>query len=144
MSPSDQQYLLDRLAIADLLTTYAHAVDTRDWDLFRSVFTDEAEIDYTNAGGIAGTVTEVADWLARTMQLFSATQHLVSNMMVTIDGDTASARAMFYNPMRFADDGPFFHCGGWYNHDLVRTADGWRSRRLHEDHSWTQVEQGEE
>ena len=45
MSPSDQQYLLDRLAIADLLTTYAHAVDTRDWDLFRSVFTDEAEIE---------------------------------------------------------------------------------------------------
>ena len=134
MSSDDLQYLLDRLAISDLLTTYAHAVDTRDWELFRSVFTEDATIDYTNAGGIAGTVTDVADWLGRTMEMFAATQHLVSNEMVTIDGDTATVRALFYNPMRFANDGPFFHCGGWYNHELVRTDEGWRSRRLHEDH----------
>lgn len=136
----DQQYLLDRIAISDLLTTYAHSVDTRDWDLYRSVFTADAHIDYTTAGGIAGTVDEVATWLSNTMEMFSATQHLVSNEMVSIDGDTATVRAMFYNPMRFANDGPFFHCGGWYNHDLIRTADGWRSQNLYEDHSWTQIE----
>ena len=144
MSSDDLQYLLDRLAISDLLTTYAHAVDTRDWELFRSVFTEDATIDYTNAGGIAGTVTDVTDWLGRTMEMFAATQHLVSNELVTIDGDTATVRALFYNPMRFANDGPFFHCGGWYNHELVRTDEGWRSRRLHEDHSWTQIETAEE
>lgn len=144
MSSDDLQYLLDRLAISDLLTTYAHAVDTRDWELFRSVFTEDATIDYTNAGGIAGMVTDVADWLGRTMEMFAATQHLVSNEMVIIDGDTATVRALFYNPMRFANDGPFFHCGGWYNHELVRTDEGWRSRRLNEDHSWTQIETAEE
>ena len=52
----DQQYLLDRLAISDFLTTYAHAVDAKDWDLYRSLFTADAHIDYTAAGGIAGTL----------------------------------------------------------------------------------------
>jgi hypothetical protein len=27
--------------------------------------------------------------------------------------------------------------GGYYYHDLVRTSDGWRSRRLREDMVWT-------
>ena len=42
----DLQYLADRLAISDFLTTYAHAVDTKDWELYRSCFTDDADIDY--------------------------------------------------------------------------------------------------
>ncbi len=134
----DQQYLLDRIAISDFLTTYAHAVDTRDWDLYRTLFTADAHIDYTAAGGIAGTVDEVAAWLSTTMEMFSATQHLVCNEMVTIDGDTATVRAMFFNPMHFAgDDAPCFECGGWYNHELVRQGDDWRSVRLWEDFSWT-------
>jgi len=134
----DQQYLLDRLSITDFLTTYAHAVDTKDWALYRSLFTPDAHIDYTSAGGIEGSVDEVAAWLETTMAMFSATQHLVSNEMVAIDGDTATVRAMFFNPMQFAgDDAPYFDCGGWYNHELVRTDDGWRSRRLREDFSWT-------
>ena len=65
-------------------------------------------------------------------------QHLVSNEMVEIDGDTATVRAMFYNPMHFAgDNAGYFDCGGWYNHELVRTDDGWKSRKLWEDFSWT-------
>ena len=48
--------LTDRLAIEDLLTRYATAVDQRDWDLYRSVFAADAEVDYTPAGGTAGTV----------------------------------------------------------------------------------------
>jgi len=32
-------------------------------------------------------------------------------------------------------DGPS-QCGGYYHHDLVRTPDGWRSRRLVEENRW--------
>ena len=93
----DLQYLADRLAISDFLTTYAHAVDTKDWELYRSCFTDDADIDYTSAGGIRGTLDEIVTWMGSTMVMFDATQHLVSNEMVEIDGDTATVRAMFYN-----------------------------------------------
>ena len=134
----DLQYLADRLAISDFLTTYAHAVDTKDWELYRSCFTDDADIDYTSAGGIRGTLDEIVTWMGATMVMFDATQHLVSNEMVEIDGDTATARAMFYNPMHFVgDNAGYFDCGGWYNHELVRTDDGWKSRKPWEDFSWT-------
>ena len=59
MDSDPTRSLADRLEIGDLLTRYATAVDRRDWDLYRSVFTTDAEIDYTSAGGIAGTVDEV-------------------------------------------------------------------------------------
>ncbi len=132
----DLAHLADRLAIADLLTAYAKAVDERDWELWKSLFTADAHVDYTSAGGIAGDRETVAAWLAESMAMFEATQHLVANLEVAITGDEATARAMFFNPMKFAGDGGFFTTGGWYNHDLVRTAEGWKSRRLIEESSW--------
>jgi 3-phenylpropionate/cinnamic acid dioxygenase small subunit len=131
----DLQTLGDRLEINDLLTRYAHSVDSKDWALYRSVFTDDAFIDYESAGGIKGDREEVAKWLEKTMAGFPMTQHLISNIDVKIDGDRASVRAMFYNPMGMPS-GKTFWCGGFYNHSLVRTADGWKSQRLIEESSW--------
>ena len=131
----DMQTLGDRLEINDLLTRYAHSVDSKDWTLYRSVFTDDAFIDYESAGGIKGDREEVANWLEKTMAGFPTTQHLISNIDVKIDGDRATVRAMFYNPMGMPS-GKTFWCGGFYNHSLVRTADGWKSERLIEESSW--------
>ena len=133
----DDATISDRIEIADLLTRYADGVDRRDWDQWKSVFTDDAYVDYTSSpGGKAGTRDEMADWLAECMAMFSMSQHLVANIDVRIDGDSATVRAMFSNPMRF-NDGTMFFCGGWYNHDLVRTPEGWKSRRLIEETAWT-------
>jgi len=131
----DMQTLGDRLEINDLLTRYAHSVDSKDWTLYRSVFTDDAFIDYESAGGIKGDREAVAKWLEKTMAGFPMTQHLISNIDVKIDGDRASVRAMFYNPMGMPS-GKTFWCGGFYNHSLVRTTDGWKSERLIEESSW--------
>jgi 3-phenylpropionate/cinnamic acid dioxygenase small subunit len=131
----DLQTLADRLEINDLLTRYAHSVDSKNWALYRSVFTDDAFIDYESAGGIKGDREAVANWLETTMAGFPMTQHLISNIDVKIDGDTASVRAMFYNPMGMPS-GKTFWCGGFYNHSLVRTSDGWKSKRLIEESSW--------
>src|SRR5262245_34695637 len=132
----DLREISDRLEIAELLARYARALDTKDWTLWRTVFTDDAHIDYRSAGGIAGDRETVANWLAETIGMFPMTQHYVTNLEVELDGDMARVRAMFYNPLRFpgADDLTF--CGGWYHHQLVRTADGWRSRDLREESLW--------
>jgi Cu/Ag efflux pump CusA len=37
---------MDEVAIAALLYRYARAAETKDWELYRSVFTDDAYIDY--------------------------------------------------------------------------------------------------
>ncbi|MEC9057494.1 MAG: nuclear transport factor 2 family protein [Actinomycetota bacterium] len=131
----DRQALADRIAAEDLLTRYATAVDRRDWEQYRSIFTADAEIDYTSAGGIAGTVDEVVEFLSTSLEMFEMTQHLVSNIDLEVNGDSATVTAMFNNPMRLPGGDTWF-TGGWYHHDLVRTPDGWRSQRLREESAW--------
>ena len=134
----DLQQIADRIAISDFLTAYSRAVDTKDWDLFRSLFTDDAAIDYTSSGGIAGGVEEVATWMENTMSMFSTTQHIITNETVAIDGDTASVQAVLFNPMVFeGSDTLSFSCGGGYDLDLVRDGEGWKSRRVVMTMSWT-------
>jgi hypothetical protein len=127
---------MDELAIAALLYRYARAVDTKDWELYRSVFTDDASIDYSSSGAIAGSLEEVADWLSQGFGAIPWTMHYITNIESEIDGDTARVRAMFYNPMQLPGLTDMSSCGGYYHHELVRTSDGWRSRSLREENVW--------
>lgn len=132
----DIQRVGDELEIRALLNRYARAVDTKDWELYRSVFTDDAHIDYSSAGAAAGTRDEVADWLAAGFGAIPWTMHYITNIDSDVHGDTATVRAMFYNPMQLPGMPETSCCGGYYHHELVRTPDGWRSRSLREDNIW--------
>jgi hypothetical protein len=135
----DAQTLSDRVEIDDLLTTYTMAIDQGDWDALDQVFTPDAQIDYSATGGKTGALPEVKAWLAETLPMFSGMQHFVTHKKVELDGDTAHVRAYFLNPM-VMDQADGRTCqmdiGGVYVHDLVRTPEGWRSRRLEEELLW--------
>lgn len=135
----DLQIISDRIEIDDLITSYTRAVDTLDWPRYRAVFTPDATIDYTASGGIKGTRSEVADWLAETLPMFSTMQHYVCQKEVVLDGDDATARVYLMNPMTITQpDGNTWRMevGGYYLHRLVRTSEGWRSRELVEEMVW--------
>jgi 3-phenylpropionate/cinnamic acid dioxygenase small subunit len=132
----DMQAAADRIEIAELLARYARGVDTKDWALWRTVFTDDAYIDYRSAGGIDGSREEVGEWLEKALAPVPMTQHFVGNIECDIDGDAARVRAMFYNPMQFPDYQDLSVCGGYYYHRLVRTDGGWRSRELIEENAY--------
>ena len=139
--PFSLQELSDRLEIDDLLTRYATGVERRDWDLWESCFTEDAQIDYSAFGGIRGGVKEVRAWLEKTMPIFVMSQHMILNREVTLDGDRATSRAGFGNPMALPlDDGEnrlLFFEGGYYHDVLVRTAQGWRIRERVEEFSYS-------
>ncbi|TVS89063.1 nuclear transport factor 2 family protein [Mycobacterium helveticum] len=131
------QRVADEIEIAALLHRYARAVDSKDWELYRSVFTDDAHIDYSSAGAPAGPRDEVAEWLAKGFAAIPMSMHYITNVeIVALDGDAATVRAMFYNPMQLPGMAELSYCGGYYHHELVRTADGWRSRNLREENVW--------
>jgi len=136
---TDLQTLADRVAIDDLLTTYTVAIDTSDWDRLDEVFTPDAHIDYTASGGTVGTFPDVKAWLAETLPMFTELQHYVCQKEVRLDGDEAAVRAYFLNPLVIdREDGTRWQMdiGGVYAHTLVRTPEGWRSRRLVEEKIW--------
>lgn len=129
----------DRLEIQDLLVRYAHAVDSRQWELLDEVFTDDAFIDYTAMGGPAGDLKSTKEFLATVMPNFPAFQHLVSNSAMTFDGDTATVRTMCYNPMLVNGDGgahSLMMCGLWYLDTVVRVDGQWRIRSRVEEKSF--------
>jgi 3-phenylpropionate/cinnamic acid dioxygenase small subunit len=128
--------LSDKLEIQELLARYARGVDSKDWELWKSVFTPDAHLDYSSAGAAVGPRDEVAAWLEQGLSVVPMTQHFISNIEVDLDGDRAKVRAMFYNPMQLPGMAEQSYCGGYYHHDLVRTPDGWKSERLVEENLW--------
>ena len=140
----DLQQISDRLEIADVITRYTIAIDTGDWDLLDTVFTPDAAIDYTESGGIAGRIPEVKPWLAEMLPIFPQRMHTIGQVAVEPSapgelGDEAEVAAYFDNPMLLPDGAgghTVVEIGGIYRHTMVRTAEGWRSRRLHEQVVW--------
>ena len=127
----------DELEIAALLSRYARAVDTKDWDLYRTVFTDDAHIDYS-ANVFQGSLDGAVDFFSGDFSaLVTMSMHYITNIEAEVDGDTARVRAMFYNPTRITGLDELSMFGGYYFHELVRTPDGWRSRALREEMVWT-------
>ena len=136
----DLQEISDRLEIEGALIRYTRGIDTGEWDLLDTVFTPDAEIDYTESGGVADTYPAVKTWLAEVLPaFFPKRMHSLAQVDIRIDGDEATATAYFHNPMPM-DDGDggqkVVEFGGLYHHTFVRTPDGWRSRRLHEEIVW--------
>ena len=136
----DLQQISDRLEITDVLTRYTRAIDTFDWDRLDTVFTPDAEIDYTESGGIAEAYPKVKPWLAEMLPaFFSKLMHTIGQVEIDVRGDEADVTAYFHNPM-LMDDGAggekVVEIGGLYHHTMTRTPDGWRSKKLHEEVIW--------
>lgn len=136
----DLQAISDRLEINDVIIRYTRAIDTGDWDKLDTVFTPDARINYVESGGIDDTFDKVKPWLAEMLPaFFPKRMHTLGQVDIAVDGDTATADAYFHNPMPMADGQggeKIVEVGGLYHHQLVRTADGWRSRNLHEEVVW--------
>lgn len=130
--------LSDRVEIEALLYRYARAVDSKDWALWRTVFTQDAHLDYSSAGGPVGDRETVGEWLQQSFVHVEGAHHHITNIEISLDGDDATAVALFYNPFRVSWAETFSAAGGYYRHTLVRTPEGWRSRKLIEDNHWVQ------
>lgn len=124
--------LLDRAEISEVQFRYATGVDTRDWDLFRSCFTDEIEGDYSSVFGTPPArlgADEFVAMIAPVMSALTATQHMMTNLVIAFeDADratvAANVRAIHHNAA--ADGGTEQTVYGCYTNQFTRTADGWR------------------
>ena len=135
--------LSDRDEIIDLMCRHAEGMDLRDWALFRSVFTDEVDIDYDSHRPGQKFRTSADEWTAhvsRRLGRIRATQHALSNFRVSVDGDTARATA--YIRADHVEDRPegraFFTIVGRYEDRFERAADGWRISAVRLESWWNQ------
>ena len=86
-----QDLALDRIALQDVMLSYAAGVDERDFDLYRSCFADDVEV----FGFGDETVHGAEAWLAyvkNALERFGPTQHMLGPQLATVDGDNAHCR----------------------------------------------------
>ena len=128
------QALVDRAEIADLLALYSTALDSRDWARLGEVFLPDAVCDYGSLGHPQG-VAEIAALVRGTIGDLDATQHLIGNVVVAVNGDEATADCYLISQhiRRDAPGGDHYFLGGRYSDRVVRTPAGWRiaHRTLH-------------
>lgn len=129
----------DHIEIEEVLTRYCYAVDDREWDVYRRLFTPDAIIDDRVTGGIQSGIEEHIQYLSKALSKVVLSQHTLSTVRIDLNGNTAQVRAHCSCPMVVkageADKHVFFQ-GLWYRHSIVRTPEGWKISRLVEEGYW--------
>jgi len=133
MEDAKLQLLIDRAEISDVQLRYATGLDSRDWPLFRSCFADEIETDFTSVFGGDPRKVSADRWTEaarRSLSGLKATQHMITNHVITITGDDATCiayvQARHYLPNESGDS--MQTTFGYYTNRLVRTPGGWKIR----------------
>jgi 3-phenylpropionate/cinnamic acid dioxygenase small subunit len=135
-----REQISDRVEIEDVLTRYCYAVDDRDWDAYRALFTRDAIIDDRVTGGLQSGVEEHIQYLRRALSKVVLSQHAISTVRIDLSVDSAQVRAHCSCPM-VVDLGEakthVFFQGLWYRNSLARTHAGWKIAQLVEEGYWT-------
>jgi hypothetical protein len=118
----------DVVAIIQVVNRYALAVDAQDWVSFRRLFVPDVTAIYEGSR----TWTDLDTWVDDFTQIhkqYDATQHLISNHVVDVDGD--SARAISYGHIQyFISDEGLREIYNYYDDDFVRVDGEWKLSRL--------------
>ena len=113
-------------------------IDHGPRERLREIFTEDAVfiIDTRHLNGI----DEIRGKIERTLEGLSASQHIVSNHQVSIDGDTATSRCYLHaqHTLNGTEGGDNYVMAGRYIDKLVRVDSEWRiaERQLMLD--WTE------
>lgn len=118
----------DRQDVTEVLLRYATGIDRRDWSLFRTVFTDDCELDYGDIGTWQG-VDAVTDFMQKAHAAAGHTLHRVTNPVIAVYGDRAEARTYVDALVMLSDNQSGVNGIGYYDDEMVRTAAGWRIAR---------------
>ena len=122
--------LNDRREITDLVSRLGLWLDEGRFDEAPSILTEDVAV--STPGGQAEGIERVIAQARRNHQ-YAGLQHVISNVLVDLDGDTADVRANLV--ATFVGSAIEQH-GERYRFEAVRTPDGWRLSRVEVKAVW--------
>ncbi|TVV74717.1 nuclear transport factor 2 family protein [Sphingomonas solaris] len=122
--------IADRIAIGEVKARYCRLLDTKQWEQWAALFTDDLVLDTSQAGGpapIEGRGAAVAS--VRQFLETARTAHQIHAPEIRFDGaDRAEAIFAMQDRVIF-EGGPSLTGYGHYTETYVRSEDGWKIAR---------------
>ena len=138
MTGKEVNQLEEKQRIIDLTIAYTWIIDHGPRENLQEVFTEDAVfiIDTRYLNGI----DEIRGKIVRTLGGLSASQHIVSNHQVSIDGNTATSRCYLHaqHTMNGTEGGDNYVMAGRYIDKLIRSGDEWRINKRQLILDWTE------
>jgi hypothetical protein len=136
-------YLLDYIAITDLVQRYGQGTDTRDFKLLRTCYGDYIEVDHSPTIGMGRIRVSADKWCEMADKFHSqldGDEHIMIPQSIVINGDTASCRALMHAShfYRGANGSPYQTLVGSYDFKFVRDPEGWKIAESIQGVGWTE------
>jgi hypothetical protein len=132
MTEGQIDQLVEKQKIIDLTIAYTWIIDHGPRDNLKEIFTDDAVfiIDVRHLNGI----DEIMGKIERTLGGLSASQHIISNHQVMVDGKNATCSCYLHaqHTLHGTEGGDNYIMAGRYIDKLSQVGDEWRitERRL--------------
>ena len=127
----------DRLDIIDVINKYAHAVDEKNYVLFKSLFVKDVEtkfvFDPSFFGGetiIIKGIDDYMEYIKASGSLFRASQHLIGNLLISESGNSVKGKSNLNSRGYYKDDiNRSVSLGGYYETYLKKINGHWKITR---------------
>jgi uncharacterized protein (TIGR02246 family) len=128
--------MVDESDVRGLLLAFARALDAGDWTAYAETFAEDGVFEIYDQRRVGRA--EIAAGPQRDLTRWDRTQHYVTNLTATVDGDLATAQGDMLavhipdksEPAKHADVGGTYHCR------LRRTDEGWRFSNVRVEILW--------
>lgn len=129
--------LLQEREIFKQLSTLARAMDNRDWDTVKEIFTEDAVVEM-GLGEISGK-EQVVDFIKSFLDTCGTTQHMIGNVLIDIDGETATSKAYVCDIHLAPDNNPSesFRTLGDYHDTWLKVDSTWKIKKRVKDNRGT-------
>jgi len=88
-------------SIRQTLSLYALAIDGRNYDILRKVFTTDARANYSDPIGVLNGVQAIIDNLAPGLSTFVSTQHHLGTQMIHICGPKSAVSVTYFQATHY-------------------------------------------
>lgn len=137
MSPDT--LIADRIEIADLFARFALLLDEGQFEAADTVFATDIAVHSPRAGEIRG-IDKVVDFIRQAHVEGEHTQHITTDLLVTVTGDQATAAANSLVYFFRTGEAPHQTTGLRLSATAIRTPAGWRLSETRTTPAWTRKE----
>ena len=118
--------MLDQVEIQQTISRYHEGGSTTDWDQVMATFLPDGIWEVPALNILSQGHAAIREAMTTLMEPIEYLVQINAPAIITVDGDSASARSLIRECAKFRDQPGLIDVVGQFHDELRRTADGWR------------------